>query len=170
MVKFSSLRHFRYYSHLLRMFLGSNKTEFPETTFISSECKSITMLIFMNKIMSRIYSHIFGSDLPRVLEEMKSSLQSSPKNMMGDMILFTQSTVIWVYGCQEGPHILPVFLTVRIFSLEFIRQRVILETEHFLKAHKASNMKFPFMVGPFVVKSMSCLPQIQSKLNEFGFT
>jgi hypothetical protein len=72
LVNFNSLRHFRYYTHLLRMFLESNKTEFPETAFISTECKRITMLIFINKIMSRVYSLIFGSDLPRVLEEMKS--------------------------------------------------------------------------------------------------
>jgi hypothetical protein len=170
LVNFSSLRHFRYYSHLLRMFLGSNNTELPEAAFISTECKKITMLIFINKIMSRIYSLIFGSDLPRVLEEMKNSLQPNPENMVGDWVLFTQSTVIWVYGYHEGPHLLPVFLTPRVFSLEFIRQRIISETEHFLKAHKASNLKFPFVVGPFVVKNKSCLPQIQSKLNEFGFT
>jgi hypothetical protein len=65
------------------MFLGSNNTELPEAAFISIECKKITMLIFINKIMSRIYSLIFSSDLPRVLEEMKSSLQPSPKNAMG---------------------------------------------------------------------------------------
>jgi hypothetical protein len=74
LVNFSLLRHFRYYSHLERMFLESNKTEFPETTFISVECKMIVMLIFINKIMSRVYSLIFGSYLPRVLEEMKNSL------------------------------------------------------------------------------------------------
>ena len=142
------------------MFLGSNNTELPKATFISTECKKITMLIFINKIMSKIYSLIFSSDLPRILEEMKSSLQPSPENMMGDWMFFTQSTVIWVYGCQEGPHLLPIFLTPGIFAFEFIRQRIISEIEHFLKAHKASNLKFPFMVGPFVVKSMSCLPQI----------
>jgi len=170
LVNFISSRHFRYYSNLLRMFLGSNNTELPEAVFISTECKKITMLTFINKIMSRIYSLIFGSYLPRVLEEMKSSLQPSPKNVMGDWMFFTQSTVIWVYGCQEGPHLLPIFLTPRIFVLEFIRQRIISETENLLKAHKASNLKFLFVVGPFVVKSKSCLPQIQSKLNEFGFT
>jgi hypothetical protein len=116
------------------------------------------MLIFINKIMSRIYSLIFDS--PRVLEEMKSLLQPSPENAMGDWMFFTQSTVIWVYGCQEGPHLLPVFLTPRIFALEYIRQRIISETEHFHKAHKASNLKFPFMVSPFVVNNKSCLPQI----------
>jgi hypothetical protein len=36
--------------------------------------------------------------------------------------------------------------------------------------HKASNLKFPFIIRPFVVKTRSCLPQIQAKLNEFGFT
>jgi hypothetical protein len=78
LVNFNSLRHFKYYTHLLRIFPKSNKTEFPETAFISTECKSITMLIFINKIMSRVYNIIFGSDLTRVLEEMKSCLQPNP--------------------------------------------------------------------------------------------
>jgi hypothetical protein len=105
--------------------------------------------------MSRVYSIIFDSDLPRVLEEMKISLQPNPKSRVGYWMLFIQSIVIWVYGYQEGPYLLPIFLTPRIFSLEFIRQRIISEVEHFLKAHKASNLKFPFIVGPFVVKNKS---------------
>jgi hypothetical protein len=35
--------------------------------------------------------------------------------------------------------------------------------------HKASNLKFPFIIRPFVVKTRSCLPQILAKLKEFGF-
>jgi hypothetical protein len=93
LIKFNSLRHFKYYTHLLRMFLECNKT-----AFISTECKRITMLIFINKIMSRVYSVIFGSDLPWVLEEMKSSLQPNLESKVGDWMLFIQSTVIWVYG------------------------------------------------------------------------
>jgi hypothetical protein len=65
---------------------------------------------------------------------------------------------------------LPIFLTPRVFVLEFIRQRIISETKHFLKMHKASNLKFPFIIGPFVVKARSCLTQIQAKLNEFRFS
>ena len=118
------------------------------------------MLIFINKIMSRVYNLIFVSDLPRVLEEMKSFLQPNPESRVGYWMLFIQSTMIWAYGYQEGPYLLPVILNPRIFSLEFIGQRIILETNHFLKVHKASNLKFPFMVGPFVVKNKSCLPQI----------
>jgi hypothetical protein len=170
LVNFQSLRHFRYYTHLLRLFLETNKTEFPEAAFISTECKRITMLIFINKIMSRVYSLIFSTSLPRVLEEMKIYLQPNPENRVGDWVMFMHSTVIWVYGYQEAPYLLPVFLTPKIFSLEFIRQRIISETKHFLKMHKASNLKFPFIIGPFVVKTRSCLPQIQAKLKEFGFS
>jgi hypothetical protein len=37
LVNFNSLRHFRYYTHLLRMFLEMNKIEFPEAVFILTE-------------------------------------------------------------------------------------------------------------------------------------
>ena len=80
------------------------------------------MLIFINKIMSIFYSLIFGTDLPRILEEIKISLQANPENRIGDWMLFMHSNVIWVYGYQEGPYLLPVFLTPIFFSLEFIRQ------------------------------------------------
>jgi hypothetical protein len=53
--------------------------------------------------------------------------------------------------------------------MEFIRKRIILETDHFLKLHKASNLKFPFIIGTFIIKYRSCLSQIQGKLKEFGF-
>ena len=36
--------------------------------------------------------------------------------------------------------------------------------------HKASNLKFPFIIGQFVVNTRSCLPQIQTKLKEFEFS
>jgi hypothetical protein len=34
---------------------------------------------------------------------------------------------------------------------------------------KASNLKFPFIIGPFNIKARSCLSQIQAKIKEFGF-
>ena len=37
LVNFNSLRHFRYYTHLLRKFLETNKTKFPEASFILIE-------------------------------------------------------------------------------------------------------------------------------------
>jgi hypothetical protein len=89
---------------------------------------------------------------------------------VGDWVLFMHSTVIWVYGCHKSPYLLPIFMNPRIFYLEFIRQRIISETKNFMKLHKASNLKFPFIIGPFVVKSRSCLSQFQEKIKEFGFS
>jgi hypothetical protein len=119
--------------------------------------------------MSKVYSFIFNTSLPRVLDDMRSYLQPNPENKVGDWVLFMHSTVIWVYGCHKSPYLFPIFLTPRIFSLEFIRQRIISETEHFLNLRKASNLNFPFIIDPFIVKARSCLSQIQAKLKEFGF-
>jgi hypothetical protein len=119
--------------------------------------------------MSRVYSLIFNTIIPRVLDDTRSYLQPNLENRVGDWLLFMHSTVIRVYGCHESPYILPIFLTPRIFALEFIRQRIISETKHFLKLRKASNLKFPFIIGPFIVKTRSCLSQIQAKLKDFGF-
>jgi hypothetical protein len=62
--------------------------------------KKYHMLIFINKIMSRVYTLIFSMYLQRVLEEMKISLQPNPENRVRDWMLFTHSTIIWVYGYQ----------------------------------------------------------------------
>ena len=77
--------------------------------------------------------------------------------------------MIWVYGCQESPYLLPIFLTPRAFSLEFIKQIIISKTEHFLKLNKSSNLNFSFIIGLFIVKSRSCLSQVQANIKEFGF-
>jgi len=36
--------------------------------------------------------------------------------------------------------------------------------------HKVSNLKFSFIIGPFVVKTRACLPRIKEKLKEFVFS
>jgi len=48
---------------------------------------------------------------------MKRYLQPNSENRVGDWVLFMHSTVIWVYGCQEAPYILPIFLTPRVSAL-----------------------------------------------------
>jgi hypothetical protein len=77
----------------------------------------ITLLIFIKKAMSRVYSLIFNTILPRVLDDMRSYIQPNPENIVGDWVLFMQSIVIWVYGCHESPYILPIFGTDPPFFL-----------------------------------------------------
>jgi hypothetical protein len=94
LANFLYMRHFKYYTYLLIIFLETNKREFPEASFVSTECKRITILIFINKVMSRVYSFIFNTSLPRVLDDMRSYLQPNPENKVGDWVLFMHSIVI----------------------------------------------------------------------------
>jgi hypothetical protein len=71
LVNFCSLRNFRYYTYLLKIFLETNKREFPKATFVSTECQRITLFIFINTVMHRVYSLIFNTSLPRFLYDMR---------------------------------------------------------------------------------------------------
>ena len=79
------------------------------------------MFEFVNSIMSEIYKLLFDELLPRVLKEMKSMMQSSPEDRIGDWFLYKDFTVLRVYGFTGEPYRLPAFLTPRIFILEYMR-------------------------------------------------
>ena len=92
---------------------------------------------------------LFDDVLPRVLEDMRIMLQSSSKDKIGDWFLHKEFTVLRVYGFTGEPYRLPAFLTPRIFALEFMRQRLYAEEEHFRVLKKSSNVKFPLKVRYF---------------------
>ena len=100
------------------MLLCSNVTElqFLSTIFSSDWPKQISMFEFSNSIMSKIYKMLFDEEFPRVLEEMKCLMQSSPEDRVGDWFLHKDSIVLGVYGFTGQPYKLPAFLTPRIFA------------------------------------------------------
>ena len=122
------------------------------------------MFEFANSIMSEMYKMLFDEELPRVLEEMKCLMQSSPEDRVGDWFLHKDSTVLRVYGFTGKPYKLPAFLTPRIFALEFTRQRLQSEEEHFGDFKKSSNIKFPLKVGSFIFKNKGALVFIEKLL------
>ena len=67
---------------------------------------------------------LFDEVLPRVLEEMKSMMQSSPEDRIGDWFLYKDFTVLRIYGFTGEPYRLPSFLTPRILALEYMRWRL----------------------------------------------
>ena len=44
-----------------------------------------------------------------------------------------------------------------------------METEHFLKLRKSTEIRFPWVVGPFIIKNKASLPMIERLLREMGF-
>ena len=95
-------------------------------------------------------------------------MQSSPEDRIGDWFLYKDFNILRVYGFIGEPYRLLVFLTPRIFSLEFMRQRLYAKEEHFRAFKKSSNIKFPLKVGPFIFKNKSSL-MIGKIIGEYGF-
>ena len=77
--------------------------------------------------------------------------------------------MIRLYGFVHQPYLFPSFLTPVVFSMEFIRKKLIVDTEHFLNFKKSIEIKYPSVVGPFIIKNKVALPMINSFLKEMGF-
>ena len=77
--------------------------------------------------------------------------------------------MIRLYGFVHQPFVLPSFFTLGVYSLEMIRKRVVVENEHFLNFRKSLDIKFPWAIGPFVIKNKVSLPLIEILLIEMEF-
>ena len=99
---------------------------------------------------------------------MKAYMQNS-NEPVGDQFLYKYFTVLRVYGFEDEPYKLPVFLTKMIFVMEFLRQILQVESEISLKHNKASNMKFKYTIEPFVVNSTTALLVIQIIMKSMTF-
>ena len=84
--EFPKVRFFRFQTYLFNMLLCSNVTElqFLNTICSSDLPKQIKMFEFANSIMSEMNRMLFDEELPRVLDEMKCLMQSSPEDRIGD--------------------------------------------------------------------------------------
>ena len=119
--------------------------------------------------MSEVYNAIFQKKLPIVLPEMKNILRISTEKRIGDWFLLEQGIVIRLYGFVHQCYLFPAFLTPRFFSMELITQKLIVETRHFLNFNKSIEIRYPWVVSPFIIKNRASLPMIQSLLKEMGF-
>ena len=99
---------------------------------------------------------------------MKAYLHNS-NEPIGNWFLYKEYIVLRIYGFKEEPYRLPSFLTKMIFALVFLRQRLHVESEIFLKQKKASNMKFRYTIEPFVVSSTSVVAVVQNILRSMKF-
>ena len=79
--------------------------------------------------MPEVYKSFFQQNFPRVLPIMKELLRFSPEKRIGDWFLMEEGIVIRVYRFVHQSYVLPDFLTLGIFALELIRQKLIVENE-----------------------------------------
>ena len=100
---------------------------------------------------------------------MQEALHFFLDKRIGDWFLLEEHTIIMVYGFTHEPYILAAFLTPRVFDLEMIRQKLILEIENFISFKKDSEIKFPWVFGPFIIKSKVALLVVESLLKGMDF-
>ena len=95
---------------------------------------------------------------------MRQMLQLSKVKKIGDWFLSKFGTTIRMYGFVHLPYILPAFLTPKVFFLELIWQKLMVEEEHFLNFKKSSNLIFPWKLGPYTVRNRVALPLVSNLL------
>ena len=83
---------------------------------------------------------------------------------IGDCFLYKDFTIIKVYGFTKAPYMFPSFLIPGLFALDFLRQRLFVEHEHFVKHEKGCNIKFKYTIEPFVVSHNASLQTIEDIL------
>ena len=118
--------------------------------------------------MPELHKLIFGSFMPRISEDLKLLLQNLVETI-GYWFCFKDYTVIRIYGFEGEPFRLPKFTSRRLFALEYLRQRLNVEDDNFLRNKKASTMKFNYTLEPFVVKYVSAILVIDQILRSMSF-
>jgi len=87
----------------------------------------------------------------RVTYEMHKLLQLSKSYNVGDWYLYQNHTMIRIYGCELCPYMLPRYVPMRLFSLEYYRQLINSDLNHFHSTKKKAQLKFKDHLGPFIM-------------------
>ena len=82
---------------------------------------------FMNFFMAEIYNVMFQKRLPRVLPEMRATLEHSIDSRIGDWFLFKNGMVNRLYGFTHSPYLVSSFLNPRFFFMDLIKQKPTVE-------------------------------------------
>lgn len=143
-------------------------TYFSNQVDLKERNSTITFFYFNNRIMAAIYNLIFGSTMPTIQDDFKLLLQN-PVELVGDWFCYQDFTILRFYVFEGEPNKLPMFLTRRIFVLEFLRQILTADNDIFVQHKKALGLKFKWTVEPFVIDSFPTLYKIEAILKSMGF-
>ena len=83
--------------------------------------------------------------------------------------MYDDYSEIRLYGAEIEPYRLPIFVPVRLFALEFIRQSLNVDKIHFVPMNKGHLFKFPMSVGPFIVNMRQAANEANKMLQNMHF-
>ena len=119
---------------------------------------------FIDLIVLNLF-RLFNPEVSRISTELREILNP---NLVGDWFLAKNFSLIRVFGFTGAPYVLPIFLTTSVFALEVMRQRILADREHFTapSLKRSSWIKYPLIVGNFVLKKEVALPVIEQILQQ----
>jgi hypothetical protein len=108
---------------------------------------------FIDQFYYPLVSMLSGQPEPRINDEVQRILHLSDNAKTGDCYFYQNHTEIRVYRCELVPYKLPQYLSVRIFSLEYIRQIMNSDDIHFFSLKKKQQLRIKGQIGSFIYNS-----------------
>jgi len=146
-------RVFKYTSYIYHLLLYYQPNNFPfpireldskgnrrSVIFWSSifhDCDSpYTYSEFIDLFVHPASTLLIGAPPPRITGDMKKILQLSKPYRKGGWYLYQNYTWIRIYGCELCPFKLPRYVPMRLFALEYFRQLIYGDLNHFCNVKK----------------------------------
>lgn len=79
-------------------------------------------------------------------------------------------TKLRIYGCEISPYKLPKFLTMRFFSLEYIRKILNVNEVHFVSSKTKSQFRIKTQMRPFICNNRMIGEEADELLKEIQFS
>lgn len=83
----------------------------------------------------------------------------------GDWYVYEDYSEIRLYGAGVEPYRLPIFVPIRLFSLEFIRKSLNVDQIHFVPMKKVHMFKLLMSVGLFIVNMRQAADEVNMMLD-----
>jgi len=125
--------------------------------------------ICIDKFMATTYTLIHNEHPPRIFSKCIIFLQCNPKLKYGDWYIFEDYTILRIYGLELKPYKLPIFLTPRVFSFEYIRQRIYSSYIHFASINKKYSLMSLAKVFSYIVKTRATFDIVEKMMKYFHF-
>jgi hypothetical protein len=154
---FSQDFHFMHLGLKVEDDIGNPTSIIHWTYMIKKKSLNVGFSQYVDRFMSKAYQIIYNEVPPKIFLECKKLIQLSQDKKVGEWYIFEHHTKIIIYGCQLCPFLFHVFFTTRIFSLEYVRQRLNLYEIHFVSNKYKASFKLKKAVGAFIVNTGSTL-------------
>lgn len=121
---------------------------------------------FTSLFLSVVYKILNGTLPTAFFHKAQEFLHLSQDMRCGDWYVFEDHAEIRLYGASVKPYILPKFVPMRLFALEFIRQGLNVDQVHFVPMKKGYLFKLPREVGPLIMNTRQAAQEVERLLND----